>query len=223
MINLNGHEIRGFIFDMDGVLLDSQHQHRESWVYWAREAEIDVAMDEFMATYFGKSLGEILPVFFPDRVDDAEFLHEMGELKEREYRRMLRANSPGPIHGLPEFLAKAKSLGVPMIVGSSGPNENVQTTIEVLRFQEYFPQWVSGDHVERGKPDPAIFLKCAELLALAPEHCLVFEDSLPGLEAAKNAGSPAIALTTMHEPAEVMSLAEFVAPEFASIAQHLYQ
>jgi HAD superfamily hydrolase (TIGR01509 family) len=204
----------GLLFDMDGVLLDSRAMHGESWLEWARQLGFEIEIDSFMARTFGKSLEQILPEFFPSKAADRAFLRQMGEAKEQCYRDLMRRRGVAPLGGLCAFLRRASAMSISLIVGSSGPRENVATTIECLRFSAYFERFVSGDDVEHGKPAPDIFLRCANHLRLEPGRCLVFEDSLPGLQAAAAAGCPAVAVATMHPRERLREHTPYVIGDF---------
>ena len=101
-------------------------------------------------------------------------------------------------------------------IASAAPPENVDFVLDKSGLREYFDVVMNAGHVIKGKPDPEIYLKTAQKLACSPRSCLVFEDSIPGLIAAKNAGMKVIALTTTYPPAELKD-ADYIISDFTEI------
>jgi HAD superfamily hydrolase (TIGR01509 family) len=109
------------------------------------------------------------------------------------------------VPGLLDFLADLKACGIKTAVGTSGPPENVAMVLRGLRLESCWQTIVTGADVRRSKPAPDIFLMAAERLGFPARHCLVFEDSTAGIEAAHRAGCPCIALSTTHSVEELES------------------
>lgn len=101
------------------------------------------------------------------------------------------------------FLEKAHQQQIKMAIGSAAIMFNIDFVLDHLNLRRYFDAFVSADDVAFSKPDPETFLKCAEQVGVAPEHCIVFEDSPKGVESAKRAGMKAVVITTMHEANEL--------------------
>jgi beta-phosphoglucomutase len=108
------------------------------------------------------------------------------------------------------LLGELDAAGIELAIGSSGPPENVATTIELLPNGELLKQQVTGCDVSRGKPDPQVFLLAAEKLGVAPPRCVVIEDAPPGVEAAHAARMAAIGLVSTGRTAEELSDADLV-------------
>ena len=121
--------------------------------------------------------------------------------KEKAYQAGFRPHLK-LLNGLDDFLVRANRDRVRMAIGSAAITMNIDFVLDGLGIRQYFNAVVSADDVLQSKPDPETFLKCAELLNVAPGDCLVFEDSPKGTEAARNAGMDAWVLTTMHQPEE---------------------
>jgi beta-phosphoglucomutase-like phosphatase (HAD superfamily) len=98
-----------------------------------------------------------------------------------------------------------------MAIGSAAIPMNIDFVLDGLNLRHYFAAIVSADDVARSKPDPETFLKAARLLEVPPAECLVFEDAPKGVEAAANAGMPAVVLTTMHEKEEFAPYSNIIA------------
>jgi len=180
------------IFDVDGVLTDSYAPHFASWRQMF--AEIGAAFDE--ATFrrtFGRTNADIFQELYQGRLTDAE-VRAWGERKEVLYREAIRAHFT-PMPGAAELVDALRASGFSLGVGSSGPPENVALTLRQLQRDDCFGAVVTGADVQRGKPDPQVFLLAAERLGVPPERCAVIEDAPQGVEAALRAGMTSIALT----------------------------
>jgi beta-phosphoglucomutase len=129
---------------------------------------------------------------------------EMDRLSVEKERRYQKAFLPELklLPGLNGFLEKAYQAGIPMAIGSAAIPFNIDFVLDELNIRHYIKVVVSADDVAISKPHPETFLKAAELLGVAPEDCLVFEDVPKGAEAAANAGMKAVILTTTHETDE---------------------
>jgi len=136
-----------------------------------------------------------------------ELITQISERKEILYRRMI----PGHLQALPgvrDWLERLNAQGAPMAVASSAPLENINDTLDELGLRKYFQAIVSVAG-RPGKPDPLVFLEAAERLGVSPEYCIVIEDAIPGVEAAKRAGMKCIAVLTTN-PAEALHTADVI-------------
>lgn len=205
----------GAIFDMDGVLVDNVKCHVRAWQQLGRELGRELTEQEIRAL-FGQRNKEILAALLGEPISDEE-AERLGDRKEVIYRNLISAEVE-PVAGLPEFLTDLKNEGMKLAVATSGPRENVDLVLRLLRFEHFFDAVVTGEEVVRSKPAPDIFLLAAERLNLHAGRCVVFEDSLAGIEAAHQAGSPCIALATTYGPAVVeKSSASRVISDFSGL------
>lgn len=183
------------IFDMDGVIVDSNPVHREAWVQFNRRAGIETteAMHEFM---YGKRNDEIVRDFIGNHLTDAEiFAH--GAAKEVIFRDMIGPLLHGAlVPGLRDFLERHRDFAIGC--ATNAEPANVAFVLDAAKIRQFFDVAVDGHQVARPKPFPDIYLRAAELLEVAPERCLVFEDSFTGVEAARAAGMEVVALRTTH-------------------------
>ena len=193
------------IFDMDGVLVDSYRAHLESWQRLARLHGRSVTEEQFAAT-FGRTSRENILGFWPDAGEDQ--IGVWDHQKEAFYRQILQESFPA-MDGANELLEDLHRAGFRLAVGSSGPRENVEVVVRCLRAGKLFDAAVNGMDVDRGKPDPAIFLAAARKLGVAPADCAVVEDAPVGVQAARRAGMVAVALTGT-APAEKLREADLV-------------
>ena len=123
--------------------------------------------------------------------------------------------------GLPEFLQYASGLGIPIALATAAPKENVKFTLEATGLVHYFNAITDSSMVERGKPDPQVYLVTAEKLGVQPSECVVFEDSIPGITAAKNAGMRVIGVATTHKSSELSLYVNEIIPNFNEAAKLL--
>ena len=196
---------KAVIFDVDGVLVDSYQPHFESWRDILAELGVEFTEADFRAT-FGRTSLDILKQLYGDMsLEEAE---RVDERKEALYRDMIRDNFPA-IDGAGELIDALVTAGFAIAVGSSGPKENVELTLECLGRKEKFGAVVTRVDVTRGKPDPQVFQIGAERLGVPPELCAVIEDAVPGVEAANRAEMTSIALTGT-APREKLAHAQFV-------------
>ena len=204
----------GVIFDVDGVIVDSGPPHRESWHRLAREVHVPMS-DEFFARTFGQTNKDILEALFGRELPEAEW-RRLGDRKEALYREIVRGNVPA-MPGAVELVEALAADGARLAVGSSGPRENIELCLDEMGIRDYFAAVITGECVTRGKPDPQVFLLAAEGLALEPNRCIVIEDAVIGVDAAKRAGMRAVALTSTH-PAESFPHADLVVDSLTELA-----
>ena len=184
-----------FIFDMDGVLIDSNPAHREAWEAFNRRYGVETteAMYRFM---YGRRNDEIVRGFFGEDLPAGE-VAARGAAKERLYREMIAGKVDRMMPaGLRRFLEARR--GAPMALASNAEPENVAFVLKESGLAKYFRVVVDGHQVRRPKPFPDIYLRAAELLGEPPGNCIVFEDSYSGVEAARAAGMRVVGIRTTH-------------------------
>ena len=180
------------IFDMDGVLIDSYQAHFAGWSQLYKELKIPYTESDFAAD-FGRTSRDILARKFGEQMDDAR-IRELDERKEALFRDSIRASFPA-MDGALELIDALAADGFKLAIGSSAPSENISLCLERLARGERFGAVVTGQDVKHGKPDPQVFQLAASRLGVAPEHCVVVEDAVHGIEAANRAGMTSVALT----------------------------
>jgi beta-phosphoglucomutase len=180
------------IFDVDGVLTDSYQPHFLSWQRMFGELNVAFTEEQFRAT-FGRTNRDIFGELYQGGLTE-EQIRSWGDRKEVLYREII-AEQFTPMPGAVELIDALAGAGFKLAVGSSGPPENIQVTLEKLGRAHLFSALVTGADVKRGKPDPQVFLLAAERLGVPPANCAVVEDAPQGVEAANRAGMASIALT----------------------------
>jgi len=184
----------GFIFDWDGVVVDSSKQHEESWDRLAA-AENLVLPEGHFRKGFGKRNELIIPTIL-NWTEEPEEIRRLSEEKEKHYRAILSETGLRPLPAVREFVRNLSSQGLSFAVGSSTPRENIEAVMAAIDMVGVFEKIVASADVSHGKPHPEVFLKAADLIGIPPERCVVFEDSFGGIEAGLAAGMKVVALAT---------------------------
>jgi len=208
----------GAIFDWDGVIIDSSGYHEESWELLAKQENKTLPPGYFKKA-FGKKNEDIIPEVLKWTQEKKE-IQRLSGLKEKLYRQIMSDRGISPLRGVKPFLKMLHKNKIPCCVGSSTPRLNIATALELLGLEDYFPLIIAAEDVSKGKPDPQVFLLAARRLNLAPAQCIVFEDALAGIQAAKAGGMKVVAVTTTH-PASELTEADLVVDRLdaLSIAQ----
>ena len=176
--------LKGIIFDLDGVIVDSHAAHKKAWrqVLGSLRREVSEAELEFVVE--GQKRDEILRHFLGDL--DAEEVQRLGKVKDEFYRRA--AHEVKLIPGVAEFISAAQAAGLGLAVATSAGRKRAEETLRDFGLIGNLGAVITGDEVQAGKPDPAVFERAAEGLGLAAEYLLVCEDAVAGVQAAKSAG-----------------------------------
>ena len=185
-----------YLFDMDGVLVDNCRFHVQGWVELARrhggsmtESEAVALMGAPGRVYIERILGGPVP---PDRL--AALMVEMSEI----YQNLCRAHLEER-EGAIDFLKAVTAAGIPCALVTGGPMTNVDFVLDGLKIREHFACIVDVSQYERGKPAPDCYLLAAEKLGVEPRVCIVFEDAINGIRAARAAGMRVVAFTGTHD------------------------
>ncbi|MFY9426234.1 MAG: HAD family phosphatase [Caldicoprobacterales bacterium] len=185
-----GIKIRAFIFDMDGVIIDSEPLHFESDKMVMREFGVELT-DEELNRYVGVANPQMW-IELKDKYSIDLSVDELIEMQHMNKLKLLEDNQLETIRGIDELITDLQRKGIAVALASSSNMEFIQLVLKKLGITECFQVIVSGDDVEKGKPEPDIFLKAAELLKVRPQDCIVLEDSAHGVNAAKRAGMKCI-------------------------------
>jgi beta-phosphoglucomutase len=193
------------IWDVDGTLVDTAQLHFEAWVQLCQELGRLFTRSDFAAT-FGKRNPEILNFLFGNRFGDRQ-IAELGDRKEDYYKAAAR-NGVELLPGARRLLQALAGNGMRQAIGSSAPRGNIDLILALTATAPYFQAVVSMEDTTRGKPDPQVFQVAAERLLTPPPRCIVFEDAVAGVEAAKAGGMKCVAVSFVgHHPPEKLRAA----------------
>lgn len=204
-------ETKAVIFDLDGTLLDNNSFHRKSWIEYLKNMGRDISEEEFNENFNGRTNKDVIEYIFNRKMSPEEILKYSLE-KEAVYREIYKPFIK-PVVGLIQFLQILKDKKIPMAIATSGIQPNIDFMFENVPIKEYFSEVVNSSHISKGKPDPEIYLKVASMLNVSPENCLVFEDAVVGINAAKAAGMKVIAVATT-QPKEELADADKIIDDF---------
>lgn len=174
------------LWDLDGTLADTEELHFQAWQQTL--ARYGVAHDRaaFLAG-FGRSNRSILSEMF-GVTPDAPIVAEIAAAKESTVRSLLGATELALLPGVATWLDTFAAARMRQVISSSGPMANIAAMVSKLGIGDYFVSLMSGATLPRGKPHPDLFLNSAAAVGVAPEACVVIEDSIHGVEAARRAG-----------------------------------
>jgi len=203
----------GVLWDMDGVLADTGEFHYQAWSQVLAAYDLLMTRELFQATFGMNNAGVIAALL--GRTPEPGLLAGLSERKEAQFRQTLRGHVR-PLPGVRLWLERLKAGGVPQAIASSAPPANIEVIVGELGLRAYFAAIVTG-YALPAKPDPALFLEAARQIGVAPERCVVVEDAVAGVEAARRAGMRCFAVTTTN-PAEALRGADVVVERLDELA-----
>jgi len=212
---LDDWKIKAVIFDLDGTLIDNNGFHLQAWREYLKQIGKAMTDEEYKIHLNGRTWRDAMEYIYGRRLPDEEAMQYYLE-KARIYREIY-APFIVPVTGLVELLQFLQSRSIPMAIATSGIDINIDFMFEHVAIRQYFTLIVNSSHVSKGKPDPEIYLKTASLLGVHPENCLVFEDALVGIHAAKAAHMKVTGITTTH-PASELAEADHIIADYHAIA-----
>ncbi len=182
------------IFDMDGVLVDTNPFHVQKWEALLREHGIAFDRKLLPKQVLGPGNDLTLRHFFGELIT-AEDRRRLSEELEARFRKAFAPHAK-PLPGVERLIAECHDHGVLVALASSAMSKNVDFILDALKLRPYFHVILTCDEVAQGKPHPEIFAKTAHKLGLPPADCVVIEDSFAGIESAKRAGMKCVAVAS---------------------------
>ena len=185
---------------MDGVIVDSNPAHKVALKRFCRKYGKDLSEDELREKIYGRRNQDwLVKIFGP--LDDGK-MKAYADEKEALFRKIYDQDIK-PLDGLADFLEKLDGEKLPRAIATSAPRSNVDFTLSKTGLGRFFGTILDDTFVEQGKPHPDIYLKTAKALNFEPGRCVVFEDSLAGVDSARNAGCKVVGITTTHTKKEL--------------------
>lgn len=182
--------LEAVIFDMDGVIIDSEPFHLDICLELFKKLNITMPEDEYK-TYIGVSNTSMWTTI-KNKYFLKESVNELAMLQTNACIEYLKEKDEKPISGVVEILESLKQNEIKIALASSSPMEGIRLVLDKFNISHYFQAVISGENLERGKPAPDIFLNAAKMLKVEPQFCTVIEDSNHGVSAAKAAGMKCI-------------------------------
>ena len=192
---MSENKLAAVLWDMDGVIADTGPYHLQAWHMVFSERGFNYSDEDFRRN-FGQRNDTIIKKVTGDSLS-TEDVEAIAAKKEEIYRRKVARNIK-PLPGVIKLIKSLEEHGIKMAVASSAPLENIQLILRGLGITDYFQAVVWGREVTEGKPSPQVFLLAAERLKIEPASCVVIEDAVAGVTAAKRAGMKCVAVTNTH-------------------------
>ncbi|MBN1644122.1 MAG: HAD family phosphatase [Dehalococcoidales bacterium] len=198
---------------MDGTIVDSSDYHRTAWQKTLRNHGVELTEEKFRYA-FGRRNDENIRNFIGQHLSQQE-VDKIGEEKETAFRDLIK-DSIKSFPGAVELIKSLAKAGFQQAIVSSAPLENIRLITRTLNIEGYFKLLISGDDVTKGKPHPQAFLLAAGKLGIEPENCVVMEDAVAGVTAAKAGGMHCIAVTNSNHKG-LLSSADIVTDSLEKI------
>jgi len=189
------------IFDMDGVIVDTNPYHRIALKEFCEKHGYHLSDDYLKAKIFGRTNADWLGELFQGKLSEKQ-LREYEEEKEQLFRDIYTPYIK-PLDGLVKFLYHLKEYGIPCAIATSAPVSNVDFVLDQLQIREFFQTIIHGNMIKKSKPHPEIYQKTVKILGFPARRVVVFEDSLSGVESAAQAGCKVVGITTTHSREEL--------------------
>ncbi|MCX7911738.1 MAG: HAD family phosphatase [Dehalococcoidales bacterium] len=198
--------LQAVLWDLDGVIADTAEYHYQAWRHALGRRGINLRRADFMPL-FGQRHDTIIRFFLGDSISPGE-MDAINTEKQAQFRRCIQGNVR-PMPGAVELIRKLRENGIGLAVASSAVAENIRLILQHLGIEGYFGAIVAGTEVAESKPSPQIFLLAARRLGVPPQGCVVIEDAIAGVKAARAAGMKCVAVTSSH-PKEVLNGADII-------------
>lgn len=209
--------IKAVIFDMDGVIIDSEPLHYKIFMNYTKTKFGFTISDEEYDTFIGTTNLHMFSKLKEKYKIESDINTLLQEYEDKCVEFLMSEKDEKPISGVDILVKKLYEKNIKLALASSSPKKQIHIVLDMFSLSDYFAKKVSGQEVEKGKPAPDIFLRAAELLGVLPEECLVFEDSRNGVLAAKTAGMKCIAFYNPNSGKQDLSYADKIIKSFDEV------
>ncbi len=206
-------QLEAVLFDMDGVIADTMEYHYGAWRDTLAEMGITLTKADFLPL-FGQRHDNIIRFALGDKLTHEE-TEALSDKKQALYRQRVAANIK-PLPGAVELIKSLYEHKIKTALASSATPENVAIIVRGLGIESYFQAYVNGPEVAAGKPSPLIFQLAAKKLGAKPADCVVIEDAIAGVTAAKDGGMKCVAVTNSH-PKDKLKHADLIVDTLAAV------
>lgn len=202
------------IFDMNGVIIDDERIHQQSWKVYCKNHDFHITEEEFKKKVFGRTEKETFEYLYKriiTKKELEEFSNERVDTAIEIFKPLMKMTL-----GLKKLFRELSENNIPMAIATSSRPRYVNFIMESFNIRSLFKAILTAEDIVKGKPDPEIYQKSAEKLAVSPRECVVIEDTLSGINSAKAAGMKVIGIATTHSKEELKS-ADKVVESFKEI------
>ena len=206
--------VKAVIFDMDGVIIDSEHLHNDAEKKVMLKYGVSISSEE-LQNYTGMTDEFMFKDLIKTYDLNASYI-ELYSLKEKILIGLFQ-ESVQPIRGVIEFLKELKQKNIKLAIGSSSHRKLINLSLKKFNILNMFDVIVSVEDVTHSKPNPELFLKAASMLSLKPMDCAVVEDAKSGVEAAKNAGMKCIGYKNPNSGDQDLTNADIIIDAFSKL------
>lgn len=189
------------IFDLDGTLIDNNSFHIKAWQEFYKKRNRTLTEEEYKEHFNGKTNTDVLAYVFDQPLSPQE--NETYTNEKEDLYRIIYEPHIQPVKGLLNLLQQLQNAKIPMAIATSGIKVNIDYMFKHLDIKHFFKEVIYSKDIQKGKPDPEIYFITAQKLHVMPENCVVFEDSVAGIQSAKAAGMKVVAIATTHTPEEL--------------------
>ncbi len=207
--------LKGVIFDMDGVIINSEPQYYEAYVMLCDQYGVEFPYENYKG-FVGSTHAKVCEYM---RVNLGIPLteKEMQDILRKNRQYLIDIKGYEEIAGIKELIKSLYDHNIKLAIASSSPEKEIKAVVKSLGIEGYFTKLVSGENVENPKPAPDVFLKAAEELQLSKEECIIIEDSENGVKAANAAGIPVIGFLNLDSGNQDLSEAAIVVEGFEEV------
>lgn len=208
-------QFRGVIFDMDGVIINSEPQHYEAYVMLCEQYGKVFPYEEYKQ-FIGSTHAKVCE-YMMEHMNIPLPEDEMQKILRKNRQYLIDTKGYEEVKGIREFIKSLYDNNITLAIASSSPEKEIKAVVETLGIDKYFTKLVSGESVAHPKPAPDVFLKAVEALGLTTEECIVIEDSGNGIKAAVAAKMPVIGFYNPDSGNQDLSQAAIVVEGFEEV------